>query len=44
VVVVYPQETWYTYVDAADLDEIIESHLKDGRVVERLVLPPTVGR
>ncbi len=36
VVVVYPDETWYTYVDRMDLDEIIESHLKQGKVVERL--------
>jgi (2Fe-2S) ferredoxin len=44
VMVVYPDETWYTYVDAADLDEIIESHLKNGKVVERLRLQPEVGR
>ncbi len=44
VVVVYPEETWYTYVDPADIDEIVESHLRDGRVVERLLLPPDVGR
>ena len=36
VVVVYPDETWYTYVDRTDLDEIIESHLKQGQVVDRL--------
>ena len=34
--VVYPEETWYTYVDRADIDEIIEEHLVGGRVVERL--------
>jgi (2Fe-2S) ferredoxin len=44
VAVVYPDETWYTYVDRDDLDEIVESHLKNGRVVERLVLSPTIGR
>jgi (2Fe-2S) ferredoxin len=44
VAVVYPDETWYTYVDRSDIDEIVESHLKNGRVVERLVLPPSVGR
>ena len=42
--VVYPEETWYTYVDQLDIDEIVDSHLKHGRVVERLLLPPTVGR
>jgi len=36
VLVVYPEGTWYTYVDEHDLDEIIEEHLKHGRVVERL--------
>ena len=36
VIVVYPEGTWYTYVDEHDLDEIIEAHLKNGRVVERL--------
>ena len=35
-VVVYPEAVWYTYVDSADIDEIIEEHLKDGRIVERL--------
>lgn len=39
VVVVYPEGVWYTYVDEEDVDEIIESHLRDGRVVERLRLP-----
>lgn len=36
VIVVYPEATWYTYVDNSDLDEIIEEHLKNGRVVKRL--------
>jgi len=36
VIVVYPEGTWYTYVDESDLDEIIEEHLRHGRVVERL--------
>jgi len=44
VAVVYPEAVWYTYVDQNDIDEIVDSHLKNGRVVERLVLPPTVGR
>jgi (2Fe-2S) ferredoxin len=35
-VVVYPDAVWYTYVDRADIDEIIEEHLQAGRVVERL--------
>lgn len=36
VIVVYPEETWYTYVDREDIDEIIDEHLLNGRVVERL--------
>ena len=36
VIVVYPEETWYTYVDKTDIDEIVEQHLKNGHVVERL--------
>lgn len=36
VIVVYPEEIWYTYVDKSDIDEIIEEHLVHGRVVERL--------
>ncbi len=35
-VVVYPDETWYTFVDEHDVDEIVESHLKQGKIVERL--------
>ena len=36
VVVIYPQGTWYTYVDTADIDDIIDSHILKGQVVERL--------
>ena len=36
VIVVYPEEVWYTYVDQKDIDEIIDEHLVNGRVVERL--------
>ena len=36
VLVVYPEGVWYSYVDKADLDEIIDEHLVAGRVVERL--------
>jgi (2Fe-2S) ferredoxin len=44
VAVVYPEAVWYTFVDADDIDEIVESHLKRGQVVERLQLAPEVGR
>lgn len=36
VMVVYPEGTWYTYVDTTDIDEIIDSHLVGGKPVERL--------
>lgn len=36
VMVIYPEAVWYTYVDREDVDEIIEEHLRHGRVVERL--------
>ncbi len=38
VIVVYPEETWYTYIDKADIDEIIDRHLVGGEVVERLLI------
>jgi (2Fe-2S) ferredoxin len=44
VAVVYPEGVWYTYVDGQDIDEIVESHLKNGKVVERLLIPANVGR
>ncbi|MEW6353758.1 MAG: NAD(P)H-dependent oxidoreductase subunit E [Pseudomonadota bacterium] len=36
VLVVYPEGVWYTYVDQDDIDEIINEHVLNGRVVERL--------
>jgi (2Fe-2S) ferredoxin len=44
VAVVYPEAVWYTYVDNHDVDEIVESHLKNGKVVERLLIPSKAGR
>ena len=44
VAVVYPEAVWYTFVDSADIDEIVDSHLLGGKPVERLRLPPSVGR
>lgn len=37
-VMVYPDGVWYAQVRAADVPEIIEEHLVNGRVVERLAL------
>jgi (2Fe-2S) ferredoxin len=36
VIVVYPEAVWYTYVDEADIDEIVDRHIVGGEVVERL--------
>ncbi|PKO24897.1 MAG: 2Fe-2S ferredoxin [Betaproteobacteria bacterium HGW-Betaproteobacteria-8] len=38
LLVVYPQAVWYHFVDNEDIDEIIESHLVQGKVVERLLV------
>jgi (2Fe-2S) ferredoxin len=37
-VLVYPDGIWYAQVRASDVNEIIEEHLIEGRVVERLAL------
>ncbi|MFN7834675.1 MAG: (2Fe-2S) ferredoxin domain-containing protein [Burkholderiaceae bacterium] len=39
VLVVYPDGVWYTFVDETDIDEIIDRHLLQGQIVERLRLP-----
>ncbi|TPW17252.1 MAG: putative ferredoxin 2fe-2s protein [Halothiobacillaceae bacterium] len=36
VMVVYPEAVWYTYQTQEDVDEIINEHLLQGHVVERL--------
>jgi len=36
VAVVYPDDVWYTYVDQEDIEEIIQEHLLNDRVVTRL--------
>lgn len=38
VAVVYPEGTWYTYVDESDVEDITKTHLQQGKVVERLQL------
>ncbi len=38
VLVIYPEGVWYTYVDTEDVDDIIEQHLQQGRIVERLLI------
>ncbi|MBK9572530.1 MAG: NAD(P)H-dependent oxidoreductase subunit E [Rhodoferax sp.] len=44
VVVVYPEGVWYTYVDESDIDEIVDSHLKHGIIVDRLLIPADLAR
>ena len=44
VAVVYPEGVWYSYVDLEDIDEIVDSHLLRGEVVQRLLTPPELGR
>ncbi|MEI6761881.1 MAG: (2Fe-2S) ferredoxin domain-containing protein [Betaproteobacteria bacterium] len=44
VAVVYPEAVWYSFVDLQDIDDIVDSHLKQGRVVERLLTPAHLGR
>ena len=39
MLVVYPEDVWYNILDENDLEEIIQSHLIGGQVVERLRLP-----
>jgi len=39
--VIYPEGIWYAYRNQADIDEILETHVKGGGRVERLMLQPT---
>ena len=45
-VMIYPDGIWYAQVDTSDVGEIVEEHLLNGRVVERLVLltVPSLGK
>lgn len=36
VAVVYPDAVWYSYIDKEDIDEIIDQHLVNNKIVERL--------
>ena len=38
--VIYPEGVWYHFDSQADIDEILEIHLKNGGRVERLMLQP----
>ncbi len=37
-VVIYPEGVWYSHVKSDDVVEIIEKHIVNGEVVERLLL------
>ena len=36
MLVIYPEGVWYQYQTKKDIDEIIEFHLQQGKIVERL--------
>jgi (2Fe-2S) ferredoxin len=38
VAVIYPEGTWYTYIDKDDINCIIDLHLEKGEKVERLII------
>jgi (2Fe-2S) ferredoxin len=38
-VAVYPDNVWYGGVRPEDLEEIFQAHLREGRTVERLLMP-----
>lgn len=42
MIVVYPENVWYAGVQEADLPEILESHIRGGVPVARLVYDPGV--
>ncbi|MDX1581550.1 MAG: (2Fe-2S) ferredoxin domain-containing protein [Alphaproteobacteria bacterium] len=44
VMVIYPEGVWYHYRNRADVDEIIDRHLKQGKRVDRLLLKPDQTR
>lgn len=38
VLVIYPEGTWYRYRTEADIDEIIDQHLMQNKLVQRLLI------
>ncbi|NBX99097.1 MAG: (2Fe-2S) ferredoxin domain-containing protein, partial [Burkholderiaceae bacterium] len=38
VLVIYPAGVWYTVIDTNDIEEIIQTHLIQGQIVDRLQL------
>ena len=43
VMVIYPEGIWYAYRTTEDIDEILETHLRRGGRVDRLMLRPEDG-
>ncbi len=41
--VIYPEGTWYSYHNEADIDEIIDQHIVNGQIVERLLMEKEAG-
>ncbi|MBI4389340.1 MAG: (2Fe-2S) ferredoxin domain-containing protein [Nitrospinae bacterium] len=42
VVIVYPDGVWYNRVKPADVNEILDQHIAQGKKVERLEIPDAV--
>ncbi len=38
--VIYPEGVWYGYRNKADVDEILDTHMRKGGRVQRLMLMP----
>ncbi len=38
--VIYPEGVWYSVQTREDVDEVLETHLKNGGRVQRLMLMP----
>ncbi|GJL77940.1 MAG: ferredoxin [Nitrospinaceae bacterium] len=37
--VVYPEDVWYSPKSQEDMEEILQEHVQNNRIVERLVIP-----
>ncbi|MGC8524829.1 MAG: (2Fe-2S) ferredoxin domain-containing protein [Acidibrevibacterium sp.] len=37
--VIYPEGVWYKITTSADIDRVLESHVRDGKRVQALMLP-----
>lgn len=38
IIAIYPEGVWYTYHSESDIDEIIDQHILNGCIVDRLQL------